>query len=199
VGLLNSWIEVVAFDLPGHGDSGVELPPRKEAIEFATIGLKEVIQDLKTRCGLVLVVGHSMGGLIALLAIADLAIDARPDGLLLIAPMAPDLKEIPFAARAFANLPKWLVKLGAGIGLAKPVLIRNLKRCVYDPNCLPKSYIDHLVGCHGTSRGLEVLSAYVESAQRLQRRSQTLALDILKASLGEVRILWGMMTGCCRR
>jgi len=191
VGLLDSRIEIVALDLPGHGDSGVVLPSRQEALEFATISLKAVIQDLKARHRHLLVVGHSMGGLIALLAIAELSNGARPDGLLLIAPMAPDLKEIPFAARAFAHVPKWLVKLGAGIGLAKPLLIKNLKRCVCDPTCLPESYIKHLVGSHASARGMDVLSSYVESARRLRGRAQALSGDITNARLGKVRILWG--------
>jgi pimeloyl-ACP methyl ester carboxylesterase len=102
---------VVAPDLPGHGQSDRWHPPPEVSIAMYRDAVGTVCAHLKIEK--VILVGHSMGGLVALAAAA--AWPERVAGLVLVATgarLAVSPKVFQRIAEDYAKYPEWLGKVG---------------------------------------------------------------------------------------
>jgi pimeloyl-ACP methyl ester carboxylesterase len=99
-----------------------------------------------------LVVGHSLGGLVALRAFADPDLRARyaevlnrVEGLVLLAPCNVFLNQANPDLASRAELSGLKVALGNGLGVIREAVAQHLAASYYHSHCLPREEVDHTV------------------------------------------------------
>jgi pimeloyl-ACP methyl ester carboxylesterase len=122
---------VVAFDLPGFGDSGK--PDVEYTLAYFSAALRAVVEGLGLRC--FALTGHSLGGLIAADYAATYPQDVRL--LTLIAP-AGFLRTPKLALRIAASRP--VVGLLQRLRPSQGFVRRTFRTAVFDEAALPEDY-----------------------------------------------------------
>lgn len=115
---------VITWDFPGHGESPVPDDPR------AALRPEALAQDLRAMIDAVapgttreiVLVGHSLGGLVSLIALRDhAALRARAAAMLLIATPLTDLGQAMWEGRRFADSRAAGLRAGVAWALGNPV------------------------------------------------------------------------------
>lgn len=122
---LNSDVHLVAPDLPGHGAS-----TKPEARWYSIPNFRKVVQDLSAQLGLdrPLLLGHSMGGSIALNAVTDQAEFAR--AAVLVNPVIEG-KDLPFLTAHGSRMYGAALKLGRVVWPPVSRLLHRLPDFLY--------------------------------------------------------------------
>ncbi len=198
---LASHCRVVAADLPGMGLSDkprLRYLPRAERYTPAwlSVMLRRTVEALDGLDDFVLV-GHSLGGALVLLALLDESLARRVRGLVLVA-SAGYPQELPrFAARlrgffgAIRACPLWYDRLAAWMierGRAAPAVGAAHRLGVFDPAKLPREALEAAVKVV-SSPGFPYASRYI--ARRLVPKDHADLVEFFGEIAIPALVIWG--------
>ena len=159
VGALANEYDFWLIDPPGCGDSEAPDPKRLGRGGYGPAALAERELQAISACLLecprpvrVLIVAHSLGGLVALRAFADPDLRARygqvlgqVEGLVLLAPCDVFLSQVNPALADRADLSGFKVNLGNALGMVREAVAQYLVGSFCASHCLSREEVDHAV------------------------------------------------------
>jgi pimeloyl-ACP methyl ester carboxylesterase len=157
VGALANEYDFWLIDPPGCGDSEAPDPKRLGRGGYGPAALAERELQAISACLVecprpvrVLIVAHSLGGLVTLRAFADPDLRARYsqvlaqiEGLVLIAPCDVFLSQVSPSLASHARLRGLKVNVGNALGMVREAVAKYLVGSFCAPHCLSREEVDH--------------------------------------------------------
>lgn len=160
VGALAKDYDFWLIDPPGCGESEAPDPKYlgRGAYSPAALADRELqaIEACLRECpreARVLIVAHSLGGLVTLRAFGDPQLRApyrhvlsRIEGLVLLAPADVFMSQVSPVLISRAELSGLTVRIGNGLGMAREAVAEYLAGGFYASHCMPREEVDHTLG-----------------------------------------------------
>jgi len=210
-GALGSEYSFWLVDPPGCGLSDAPNPKTLEPKGYSPEALAD--RELQAVAALlqsekpprVLMLGHSMGGLVLLRAFSDPALRAgysdvisRVEGLILISPANVLMSQANPSLTSRAELQGWKVGIGNGLGMVREAVAQYLAGSFYASHCLAREEVDHAVAILSHAGTREAFKAMLHEALPFDaktRQPDFAAMTELERGYSHVslpcQIIWG--------
>jgi len=186
VGALANDYEFWLIDPPGCGESEAPSPKDLGPGGYSPAALAE--RELQTieACTRdrpkdirILIVAHSLGGLVAVRAFGDPQLReryahvlSRIEGLVLLAPADVFMSQVSPALVSRADLSGLTIRIGNGLGVVPEAVAEYLVGSFYASHCMPREEVDHAVAVLSNPGTRNAFQAMLHEALAFDRKTQ---------------------------